>query len=165
MKLPIHILGTIAILFTLVFAAQANEKGPGEGPRKGPDEGPLCGKIVPKDSKSELYRATGCSCSGPVTIEITGLGSYTNPGQKLVCESYTLMPDYDSYEEGGKTLIEEFVFVNQIKIDSACDTSDCSGWWIFSGGTAVCKESTTTLSGGHMSYVAIGTCDQEPQAK
>jgi hypothetical protein len=161
MKLPIHILGTIAILFTLVIAAQANDKGPGEGP----GEGPLCGEIVPVASDSKLYKATGCSCSGPVTIAITGLGSYTNPGQKLVCESYTLMSAYDSYEEGGDTLAEAFVFVNETKIDSACDTSDCSGWWIFSGGTAVCKTSTTTLSGGHMSYQAIGTCDKEPQAK
>ena len=164
MKLPIRILGTIAILFTLVIAAPANDKEPGEGSEPGKGEGPLCGKIVPVDSDSKLYKATGCSCSGPVTIAITGLGSYTNPGQKLVCESYTLMPAYDSYEEGGDTLAEAVLFVNEIKIDSTCDTSDCSGWWIFSGGTAVCKETTTTLSGGHMSYQAIGTCDEKPQA-
>lgn len=156
MKFTHRFLGTFALLTALASTAAANDSKEGTS-------GPLCGKIVPVEGHNELEAATQCSCSGGQSLQITGVGSYTAKPGSLVCESVTIYPSYDSFEPGGPTLAAPHKFVNETRIDRTCDTSDCWSFLFLGGGTAECQSKTITLPGGHMSYKAIGSCEESPK--
>ena len=158
MNLSTNLFGPIALLTLFATAAPAFDKG-GAG-SEGPELGDrVCGRIVSKDAVKNLLGATECSCSGEVSLQLTGIGSYTaSKKDALVCESYTLMPDYDAFEPYGELLCEAEKFVNQELVIGTCDNSDCWSFLFFSGGSAVCEFETEDLSGGHMSYKIVGTC-------
>lgn len=154
MHLPIKLIGALALLFTSSFSASAMAV-------VNDGAGPLCGTIVNVPGKTVLEGAQECRCSGATTLTITGLGTYTHTPGVLVCESVTIYGSYDTFKTPGKTEFKADKFVNDIRIDRTCDTSDCWWFWPFSGGTPSCASKVVSLPGGHQHYIAVGTCDED----
>jgi hypothetical protein len=158
MHLATKLLGNLALLsmFSILTPAFAAVDDTG---------GPLCGTLVNVKGKNVLEGAQECRCSGAVTLTITALGTYTATPGVLVCESVTIYGSYDTFKTPGNTEFKADKFVNDVRIDRTCDTSDC--WWFFpfSGGTPSCTSTALNLPGGHQHYIAVGTCEVVPSGK
>lgn len=161
MKLSLNILGTLALL--LAFGASGMAFEGDTDPDKAQE---VCGKIVPVKEHKSLIAAQGCSCAGSATITVTAIGTYTNPGHSLVCETHSYTPPYDGFAPGGEILCKPDRHVDNVILSNTCDTSDCWDFLIFGGGTAVCEQTVVPTTGGGWAYLAVGNCPPEaPKAK
>jgi len=126
-----------------------------------------CGGVISAGGGSNELNHFDCSCSGAGTVlkgglelPIGGLSGGYSSGSPIVCTAYEVLAEYDAFTPDGDALVKADHPVHNLLITSSCDTSDCGKFlgFLWSVGKAQCSYADPVQSGGHMSYIVVGSC-------